>query len=120
MKGPFARVLVLWIPWAISSLPVPVSPIDQHARIPLGDDCSQLDLAPEIGIAADYVGEGVRCSEPGYPNHVLQEFATTGQRQNGTDSVVVLSQVPSRFLLELTGASSGDMRLSDHAARSMI
>ena len=27
---------------------------------------------------------------------------------------------PSRFLLELTGASSGDMRLSDHAARSMI
>jgi hypothetical protein len=28
--------------------------------------------------------------------------------------------VPSRFLLELTGASSGDMRLSDHAARSMI
>ena len=29
-------------------------------------------------------------------------------------------QVPSRFMLELTGASSGDMRLSDHAARSMI
>ena len=28
--------------------------------------------------------------------------------------------VPSRFMLELTGASSGDMRLSDHAARSMI
>ena len=28
--------------------------------------------------------------------------------------------VPSRFLLELTGASSGDVRLSDHAARSMI
>jgi hypothetical protein len=27
---------------------------------------------------------------------------------------------PSRFMLELTGASSGDMRLSDHAARSMI
>src|ERR1700722_4774806 len=27
--------------------------------------------------------------------------------------------VPSRFMLELTGASSGDMRLSDHAARSM-
>ena len=29
-------------------------------------------------------------------------------------------RVPSRFMLELTGASSGDMRLSDHAARSMI
>jgi type III restriction enzyme len=29
-------------------------------------------------------------------------------------------EVPSRFMLELTGASSGDMRLSDHAARSMI
>ena len=29
-------------------------------------------------------------------------------------------KVPSRFMLELTGASSGDMRLSDHAARSMI
>ena len=28
--------------------------------------------------------------------------------------------VPSRLVLELTGASSGDMRLSDHAARSMI
>ena len=30
------------------------------------------------------------------------------------------SAAPSRFMLELTGASSGDMRLSDHAARSMI
>ena len=30
------------------------------------------------------------------------------------------SLVPSRLVLELTGASSGDMRLSDHAARSMI
>jgi hypothetical protein len=30
------------------------------------------------------------------------------------------ARVPSRFLLELTGASSGEMRLSDHAARSMI
>jgi 2-polyprenyl-3-methyl-5-hydroxy-6-metoxy-1,4-benzoquinol methylase len=30
------------------------------------------------------------------------------------------AMVPSRFMLELTGASSGDMRLSDHAARSMI
>jgi transposase len=29
------------------------------------------------------------------------------------------NRVPSRFILELTGASSGDMRLSDHAARSM-
>ena len=29
-------------------------------------------------------------------------------------------RVPPRFMLELTGASSGDMRLSDHAARSMI
>ena len=29
-------------------------------------------------------------------------------------------EIPSRFMLELTGASSGDMRLSDHAARSMI
>ena len=28
--------------------------------------------------------------------------------------------VPSRLVLELGGASSGDMRLSDHAARSMI
>lgn len=32
----------------------------------------------------------------------------------------VRDQVPSRLVLELTGASSGDMRLSDHAARSMI
>ena len=31
-----------------------------------------------------------------------------------------MTKVPSRFMLELTGASSGDMRLSDHAARSMI
>ena len=29
-------------------------------------------------------------------------------------------EVPSRLVLELGGASSGDMRLSDHAARSMI
>ena len=28
--------------------------------------------------------------------------------------------VPSRLVLELTGASSGDMRLSDHAASSMV
>ena len=28
--------------------------------------------------------------------------------------------VPSRLVLELADASSGDMRLSDHAARSMI
>jgi hypothetical protein len=28
--------------------------------------------------------------------------------------------VPSRHVLELADASSGDMRLSDHAARSMI
>ena len=32
----------------------------------------------------------------------------------------IVAEVPSRFMLELTGASSGDMRLSDHAARSMI
>ena len=32
----------------------------------------------------------------------------------------VPGMVPSRLVLELTGASSGDMRLSDHAARSMI
>jgi uncharacterized protein (DUF2236 family) len=31
-----------------------------------------------------------------------------------------LIEVPSRLVLELGGASSGDMRLSDHAARSMI
>jgi len=29
-------------------------------------------------------------------------------------------KVPSRLVLELADASSGDMRLSDHAARSMI
>jgi hypothetical protein len=29
-------------------------------------------------------------------------------------------EVPSRRVLELNGASSGDMRLTDHAARSMI
>jgi hypothetical protein len=29
-------------------------------------------------------------------------------------------EVPSRHVLELADASSGDMRLSDHAARSMI
>ena len=33
---------------------------------------------------------------------------------------IALNRVPSRFMLELTGASSGDMRLSDHAARSMV
>ena len=33
---------------------------------------------------------------------------------------VELWKVPSRLVLELGGASSGDMRLSDHAARSMI
>jgi hypothetical protein len=35
-------------------------------------------------------------------------------------AIPIFTQVPSRFMLELTGASSGDMRLSDHAARSMI
>jgi hypothetical protein len=33
---------------------------------------------------------------------------------------LIKGAVPSRLMLELTGASSGDMRLSDHAARSMI
>ena len=37
---------------------------------------------------------------------------------NGTARL--MESVPSRLVLELTGASSGDMRLSDHAARSMI
>ena len=36
------------------------------------------------------------------------------------DYFAAYREAPSRFLLELTGASSGDMRLSDHAARSMI
>jgi transposase len=37
------------------------------------------------------------------------------------DGVVTISAaVPSRHVLELADASSGDMRLSDHAARSMI
>ena len=35
-------------------------------------------------------------------------------------TLVPISAIPSRLMLELTGASSGDMRLSDHAARSMI
>jgi hypothetical protein len=47
-----------------------------------------------------------------------------GGRENLTEAQQQLirrcAMVPSRFMLELTGASSGDMRLSDHAARSMI
>ena len=38
----------------------------------------------------------------------------------GRIGLAVSRRVPSRLVLELTGASSGDMRLSDHAARSMI
>ena len=38
----------------------------------------------------------------------------------GISPLLATVLVPSRFMLELTGASSGDMRLSDHAARSMI
>jgi hypothetical protein len=30
------------------------------------------------------------------------------------------NEVPSRLVLELVSASSGGMRLSDHAARSMV
>ena len=38
-----------------------------------------------------------------------------------TNTVSPLRQrVPSRLVLELGGASLGDMRLSDHAARSMM
>ena len=42
-------------------------------------------------------------------------FGTAAGRPRASQEMV-----PSRFMLELTGASSGDMRLSDHAARSMI
>ena len=43
---------------------------------------------------------------------VDRQFRTMGRPE--------LVRIPSRLVLELTGASSGDMRLSDHAARSMI
>jgi hypothetical protein len=46
--------------------------------------------------------------------------ALTWCTDNGVDRVRVQIMVLSRFMLELSGASSGDMRLSDHAARSMI
>ena len=47
--------------------------------------------------ATDFVASPTLCRSPDFPRGV-----------------------PSRLVLELTGASSGDMRLSDHAARSMI
>jgi hypothetical protein len=36
------------------------------------------------------------------------------------DLLALRAAVPSRDVLELADASSGDMRLTDHAARSMI
>ena len=47
-----------------------------------------------------------------YTHAFIHAYTETG------DSL--LTMVPSRHVLELADASSGDMRLSDHAARSMI
>jgi transposase InsO family protein len=38
----------------------------------------------------------------------------------GRETIATFVRVLSRLVLELADASSGDMRLSDHAARSMI
>jgi hypothetical protein len=43
-----------------------------------------------------------------------------GSTPVGKSSGAVSSMVPSRVVLEFADASSGGMRLSDHAARSMI
>ena len=51
--------------------------------------------------------------------HHSQESLRALAKRYGVNPKTV-AKVPSRFMLELTGASSGDMRLSDHAARSMI
>ena len=63
---------------------------------------------------------------PGDIGYVKKAFGHYVENIGDTDLVYMevfradRFEVPSRFLLELTGASSGDMRLSDHAARSMI
>ena len=46
--------------------------------------------------------------------------ATTWKQIAVLDNAESAALVPSRLVLELADASSGDMRLSDHAARSMI
>ena len=57
---------------------------------------------------------------------IAEEIASVGfaitckSELSDTVRAYVEAGVPSRLVLELTGASSGDMRLSDHAARSMI
>jgi hypothetical protein len=52
--------------------------------------------------------------------HLVIDDPTERERRVVNASAFMRTPVPSRFMLELTGASSGDMRLSDHAARSMI
>src|SRR5208282_4925702 len=58
----------------------------------------------------DAIGDGPERVESGYGAVVLGRACLFPP----------LSSVPSRFVLEFADASSGDMRLSDHAARSMI
>jgi feruloyl-CoA synthase len=51
----------------------------------------------------------------------LTAFAATATGSaSRVERILLLAEVPSRHVLELADASSGDMRLSDHAARSMI
>ena len=63
-------------------------------------------------------------SSPGFGPITASAMAATIQDTSSfagpREFAAFLGLVPSRFMLELTGASSGDMRLSDHAARSMI
>jgi predicted ATPase len=54
------------------------------------------------------------------PSAVAAVLGAFGQTQDPLPGLLAFLAVPSRHVLELADASSGDMRLSDHAARSMI
>ena len=69
----------------------------------------------------DGLGEGqILLADRGYDSDALRRRL---ERQGAWGNIKPMPgrvEVPSRLVLELVGASSGDMRLSDHAARSMI
>jgi hypothetical protein len=103
------------------------------SRRSLGDSVRPPAIPGMPGMAGSHENWGnFKCHKWGeYGRHSHKETGREGLpaesvlrcallKQHRQLSYEELALVPSRFMLELAGASSGDMRLSDHAARSMI
>jgi NRPS condensation-like uncharacterized protein len=92
-----------------TELTIPVM-VDMRRYLAEGDEFTAL-----TNLSSTVVTQLRREPEEAFPRTLARVKAEMDEKKGGD-----IGLVPSRFMLELTGASSGDMRLSDHAARSMI